>query len=156
MAMTPDFDSYPIDFTITSVSVRERWVEVVWADGRLSRFHHMWLRDNCPCAGCVHQGTKEQTFELVAVSDDVHPTAATLTDDGSVSVVWSNDAHVSDFHAGWLRENCYSDEARAERVTPRPRPAAHRQTTRSEHHPRCRPQPQLGLVAHERADFRPR
>ena len=117
MAMTPDFDSYPIDFTITSVSVRERWVEVVWADGRLSRFHHMWLRDNCPCAGCVHQGTKEQTFELVAVSDDVHPTAATLTDDGSVSVVWSNDAHVSDFHAGWLRENCYSDEARAERVT---------------------------------------
>src|SRR5829696_1623559 len=68
VALTPDFDSYPIDFTLTDSLVGPSCVAVVWSDGRHSRFHHIWLRDNCPCERCVHQVTKEQTFELVTVA----------------------------------------------------------------------------------------
>ena len=115
MALTPDFDSYPVDFALSSVSLRPRWVEVVWSDGRVSRFHHIWLRDNCPCDSCVHQVTKEQMFELVTVPADVHPVTAGIDDTGSLALRWSEDGHHSQIHAGWLRANCYSDDARAER-----------------------------------------
>ena len=117
MAITPDFDSYPIDFSIGAADIGESWVELAWSDGRISRFHDIWLRDNCPCVGCVHQVTKEQTFELITVSAKVRPTNVTIATDGSLAVVWSDDGHCSEFHAGWLRANCYSDEARAERAT---------------------------------------
>ena len=115
MALTPDFDSYPITFSIAAVEPQSRCVTVTWSDGRVSRFHNIWLRDNCPCPGCVHQVTKEQTFELVAVAPDIRPTAATVGPDGSLLVSWP-DLHDSEFHAGWLRAHDYGDDARAERA----------------------------------------
>ena len=113
MALTPDFDSHPIDFTLDEVVVRPRHVEVVWSDGRVSRFHHLWLRDNCPCAACVHQTTKEQMFELVTVAADIRPVTASIDHEGSLAIDWGD--HRSQIHAGWLRANCYGDEARKER-----------------------------------------
>lgn len=115
---TPDFDTYPIEHTIMSAESRDVWVQVVWSDGRISRFHHIWLRDNCPCDECVHQGTREQMFELVSVSSDVHAISATVAASGGLSIIWSEFEHSSLFHAGWLRANDYGDEARAARVSP--------------------------------------
>ena len=54
MAATPDFDTYPPGPPVAAAHDRERWVEVTWADGSSARFHHIWLRDNCACADCVH------------------------------------------------------------------------------------------------------
>ena len=102
---TPDFDTYPIEHTIVSAEARERWVQVDWSDGRVSHFHHMWLRDNCPCTECVHQGTKEQMFELVSVSPNVHAISAHVSQAGSLAVAWSEMDHTSEFHPGWLRSN---------------------------------------------------
>jgi gamma-butyrobetaine dioxygenase len=34
-----------------------------------------------------------------------------------LTITWSDADHVSEFHAGWLRANCYSAEALAERAT---------------------------------------
>jgi gamma-butyrobetaine dioxygenase len=115
VALTPDFDTYPIDASITTLVVQPSWVEVAWSDGRHSRFHHIWLRDNCPCPQCVHQGTKEQMFEIVAVGADIVPASAVVGDDGSLVVVWAADAHVSEIHAGWLRRHSYDDASRHER-----------------------------------------
>lgn len=120
VALTPDFDTYPIDFAITSVEIKAAHIEIVWSDGRTSRYHHIWLRDNCPCAQCVHQITKEQMFELIAVSAGIHPIAATIDSEGALDVTWSadgqrNEEHHSQFHPGWLRSKCYSDAARKER-----------------------------------------
>ncbi|MCU1399926.1 MAG: gamma-butyrobetaine dioxygenase [Acidimicrobiales bacterium] len=119
-ALTPDFDSHPIEHALVATEVAPAWIEVVWSDGRTSRFHHLWLRDNCPCERCVHQGTKEQMFELVTVSEDLHATAAEIDATGSLSVSWSTDSpdiapHLSTFHAGWLRRHAYDDETRRDR-----------------------------------------
>ena len=120
MALTPDFDTYPVEFALSSVEIYSTHIEVGWSDGRVSRFHHSWLRDNCPCAQCVHQITKEQMFELVTVSADVHPTGAGIDPEGALALTWSeaghpNEIHHSQIHPGWLRANCYGDEARRER-----------------------------------------
>ena len=116
MATTPDFDTYPIDFTIKSATAERGWVRIVWSDGRVSRFHNIWLRDNCPCFDCVHQATRERTFELLSVSPGIHPVAVSIAAGGALTVVWSEGDHASEFHPGWLRVHCCSDAARAERV----------------------------------------
>ena len=116
MALTPDFDTYTVEHDITSVAAARGHIELHWSDGRVSRYHHIWLRDNCPCPTCVHQGTREQMFELVSVPPDVQPISIAVAPDGALVATWSDDGHVSAFHPGWLRANAYDDESRAERV----------------------------------------
>jgi prepilin-type processing-associated H-X9-DG protein len=36
-------------------------VEVVWADGHVSRYTFPYLRDNCPCASCNDEREKKAT-----------------------------------------------------------------------------------------------
>jgi gamma-butyrobetaine dioxygenase len=106
---TGDFDSYAISHQVVGASLGDRWVVVDWSDGSTSRFHHIWLRDNCPCAACVHQGTKEQTFELLAVGADFTPSSVSASGDALV-MTWP-DGHESAFHAGWLRAHRYDSPA---------------------------------------------
>ncbi|MEM7532944.1 MAG: gamma-butyrobetaine hydroxylase-like domain-containing protein [Chloroflexota bacterium] len=34
---------------VTQALVNNGVVEVTWGDGHESKYHHMWLRDNCAC-----------------------------------------------------------------------------------------------------------
>jgi gamma-butyrobetaine dioxygenase len=104
---TPDFDTYPTTAAVVGADNAARWVEVTWDDGSCARFHHVWLRDNCPCPECVHQVTREQTFELISIPADNPAAAATARPDGSLEVVWSVDQHRSTYHSGWLRAHRY-------------------------------------------------
>jgi gamma-butyrobetaine dioxygenase len=106
---TGDFDSYPIESTVSAATVHPAWVSVEWSDGSQSRFHHIWLRDNCPCAACVHQVTKEQTFELLVVPADMAPSSATASA-GALAIAWP-DGHTSSFHTGWLQAHRYDTPA---------------------------------------------
>lgn len=112
---TADFDTYDNTHSIVSAEVEPGWVTVVWDDDHVSRFHHIWLRDNCPCSRCVYEITKEQTFELLTVPLAVAPISVTVGD-GVLDVAWGGaDAHRGAYDAGWLRAHCYSDVARAGR-----------------------------------------
>jgi len=109
MALTPDFDTYSEDVTVTEARPASRWVAVSWSDGSLARFHHVWLRDNCPCPVCVHQVTKEQVFEFVSAPADNAPSNVATGDGGTLDVVWSADGHRSSYDAGWLFAHRYDD-----------------------------------------------
>jgi len=98
-ALTPDFDVHAADVAVAAAATAPAWVEVTWAGGGSSRYHHVWLRDNCPCPLCVHQVTKEQTFEL-GVDDEPQPVGVAVTD-GGVAIDWA-DGHRSEYHPGWL------------------------------------------------------
>ena len=52
-AAVADFRTYPKICDLAEVQVLDDQLRVQWADGRVSPFHHQWLRDNCPCAECV-------------------------------------------------------------------------------------------------------
>ena len=107
MAATPDFDAYPDGPAVTTARNADRWVEVGWADGQSARFHHVWLRDNCACAECVHEITKEQKFELVSCPADNPAVAVAVSSDGDLDVVWAVDDHRSCYDAAWLRAHSY-------------------------------------------------
>jgi gamma-butyrobetaine dioxygenase len=77
-----------------------RTVRVRWGDDHVADFSFLWLRDNCPSG--LHPLTRERTFDLLSVSEDVHPLSLDV-DAGGLRVVWSGDDHVSRFSAEWLR-----------------------------------------------------
>lgn len=111
-APIPDFDRYPVAHTIRHVMPWTDGAEVRWSDGHNSRFHALWLRDNCPCSECVDPVTREQIFDISTLPDDIAIAASEVDDDGVLSVAWS-DGHASRYHPGWLRAHCYSDRAPA-------------------------------------------
>ncbi|AMB83827.1 gamma-butyrobetaine dioxygenase [Pseudomonas agarici] len=115
-----DFRSYPLISALTAVHPLADRLEVHWADGRISPYHHVWLRDNCPCPQCVYTVTREQVLEIVDVPDDLTAAAARIDDSGCLCIDWQ-DGHASRFDPGWLRAHAYDAQSRAERQAGKPK-----------------------------------
>ena len=120
-AAVADFRTYPLISALNGVQNLADRVLIEWADGRVSPFHHVWLRDNCPCPQCVYSVTREQVFEIVDAAQDLSPSAVHIDTDGCLRIDWQ-DGHLSRFDAGWLRAHAYDDESRAERIAAKPEP----------------------------------
>ncbi|WP_323168406.1 gamma-butyrobetaine dioxygenase [Pseudomonas atacamensis] len=116
-----DFRTYPLISALGGVRGLADRVVIEWADGRVSPFHHVWLRDNCPCDQCVYSVTREQVFESVDAAEDLRPLATRIDSDGCLRIDWQ-DGHLSRFDPGWLRAHAYDDESRAERLAGKPQP----------------------------------
>ncbi|QZD70811.1 gamma-butyrobetaine dioxygenase [Pseudomonas sp. 3-2] len=120
-AAVADFRTYPLISALNGVQTLADRVLIEWADGRVSPFHHVWLRDNCPCPHCVYSVTREQVFEIIDAAPDLTPSALHIDTDGCLRIDWQ-DGHLSRFDAGWLRAHAYDDESRTERLASRPKP----------------------------------
>ncbi|MEI7051094.1 MULTISPECIES: gamma-butyrobetaine dioxygenase [Pseudomonas] len=118
-AAVADFRTYPLISALSGVQNLADRVSLAWADGRVSPFHHVWLRDNCPCEQCVYNVTREQVFEIVDAAPDLAPANAHIDSDGCLQIDWQ-DGHRSRFDPGWLRAHAYDDESRAERLAAKP------------------------------------
>ncbi|WP_445571211.1 gamma-butyrobetaine dioxygenase [Pseudomonas sp. E102] len=118
-AAIADFRSYPLVHALTAAIPLADRVHVTWADGRISPFHHQWLRDNCPCQACVYSVTREQVLEIVDVPEDLAPDEIRVDGEGRLRVAW-RDGHQSQFDPGWLRAHAYDEVSRAERLDGRP------------------------------------
>ncbi|MEO1718898.1 MAG: TauD/TfdA family dioxygenase [Pseudomonadota bacterium] len=73
-------------------------LDITWPDATVAAFPYLWLRDNCPTG--LHPDTRERTFDLLSVAEDIAPISASATD-GSVTVEWGD--HISRFSAQWLK-----------------------------------------------------
>ncbi|MHC3824996.1 gamma-butyrobetaine dioxygenase [Pseudomonas sp. G3-19] len=119
-AAVADFRTYPLISALSGVQNLADRVSLAWADGRVSPFHHVWLRDNCPCEQCVYNVTREQVFEIVDAAPDLVPANAHIDSDGCLQIDWQ-DGHRSRFDPGWLRAHAYDDKSRAERLAAKPK-----------------------------------
>jgi len=120
-AAVADFRTYPLISALSGVQNLADRVSIAWADGRVSPFHHAWLRDNCPCPQCVYNVTREQVFEIVDAAPELVPAHAHIDSDGCLQIDWQ-DGHHSRFDPGWLRAHAYDEESRAERLAAKPQP----------------------------------
>ena len=57
--------------SIKNVIKKEKTIEVNWSDGKISNFHFMWLRDNCPSD--IHPTARERLFNLMNVTENIRP-----------------------------------------------------------------------------------
>src|ERR1700735_4685155 len=68
---------------------------------RVLRFPAAWLRDNCPCAGCLDPGTGQKLRSVLDIPADAAVASVEETAD-SVAVVHAPDGHRSVFSRSWL------------------------------------------------------
>ncbi|MEL6361247.1 MAG: TauD/TfdA family dioxygenase [Pseudomonadota bacterium] len=107
---TPDFEIYPIEHHIKASSVHQDVVRVSWSDGRESRHHALWLRENSPDPQTIHPLSREMLLDPLDIPSDVIPTKAVVLTNGALRVSWSQDELVSDYHPGWLRAHAFFDD----------------------------------------------
>ena len=81
-------------------------LNVEWTDGKKSNFNFMWLRDNCPLD--MDEDTRERTFNILEVSENIHPKEYKINVDGKLEIEWSEGNHTSFYDPNWLRKNCYT------------------------------------------------
>jgi gamma-butyrobetaine dioxygenase len=104
------------EIKILNAEKKERSIEIEWSDGNISDYNFLWLRDNCPSE--IHPTARERTFNLLTVSESIHPKSFTISEDNSLSIKWSEGDHSSNYSYEWLRKNCYTLKNSAPYKTP--------------------------------------
>ena len=110
---TPDFDRYDVPARIVEAACEESGavLRLVWSDGRRSRYHAIWLRDNAADERNLNPETREQRTDVTALPEAPRIAAAALLAGGALELRWT-DGGASAFHPGWLHAHDYSTALR--------------------------------------------
>ena len=81
-------------------------LSVLWKDNFKSKFHFMWLRDNCPTA--IHPTANMRVFNILTVSKNIFPKKYKI-EKNKLNIDWSEGDHNSKFNLKWLRDHCYTE-----------------------------------------------
>ena len=92
-------------YTINTIVKKSQFIEITWLDKHISKFHFLWLRDNCPSA--IHPTANMRIFNILSVTKNIFPKNLNLNKD-ILSIHWSENNHKSNFKIKWLRDHCYS------------------------------------------------
>jgi gamma-butyrobetaine dioxygenase len=105
-----DLAHYATPHSIRSVRFDPTGVTLDWSDGLISRFHVLWLRDNCACPECRHPVALERTYIFI---DHATPeiSFARLGSNADIEVTFQQgtERHISCYSPGWLRTHDPAD-----------------------------------------------
>ncbi len=81
-------------------------LRIAWSGGREVTVPAARLRDLCPCAGCVEEGTGRKLLDPATIPADVRPLRIEMVGNYAVQIEWS-DGHSTGIYS-WraLREAC--------------------------------------------------
>ncbi|MED5532633.1 MAG: TauD/TfdA family dioxygenase [Pseudomonadota bacterium] len=99
---------------IQEISQGQDGFTVGWCDGDVSHFHFIWLRHQCECGECGSSLNGVRGLRLDLIPERPKPREYSFDPD-RLRVSWEEDGHISTYEAKWLRDHCYSAEARAQR-----------------------------------------
>ena len=94
-------------YKVIKLTKKSQYIEILWADKHISKFHFLWLRDNCPSA--FHQDTRMRKFNILLVSEKIKPLNLNHTTT-TLKINWSEGNHNSVFKLKWLRDFCYTEK----------------------------------------------
>ena len=103
-------------FTINKANIGNSSVDIIWSDNKISNFHFLWLRDNCPSS--FHHDTRMRKFNILNVSENIYPINCSINKEGNLLIKWSEKNHESIFLTNWLREHCYTIKYKKKDISP--------------------------------------
>ena len=65
-------------------------LRILWKDGSTTEYSARDLRLNCPCAGCVEEGTGVRTLDPATVKSDIMLLGSELVGRYALSFMWSD------------------------------------------------------------------
>ena len=77
-----------------------------WSDTAISKYHNIWLRDNCHCEKCHYSLTKQRLLNSATINPDIKPKSIDLKQDG-LNIIWDQEDHESKYDFNWLRLHSY-------------------------------------------------
>ena len=91
------------ELRLVEATVGDRKIRLGWSDGHRVDVEPLWLRDNCPCPECLHPSTRERTFDILSVPQDLLAERMSIESDGALRVEWGGVPHSSRYEAADLR-----------------------------------------------------
>ena len=101
-------------------SIHDHLLKISWTADWDSKYHYVWLRDNCQCPQCIHPTTRQKLHSSAHVPLDIKPTKIEWSvDKRNIKISWPESvdtlnvlsrAHQSEFDAAWLKANCYTQK----------------------------------------------
>ncbi len=93
-------------YFVKTVEKKKDHLSIKWNDNFKSKFHFLWLRDNCPTA--IHPTANMRVFNILTVSKRIFPKKYTI-ENNKLNIDWSEGNHRSKFDLKWLRDHCYTE-----------------------------------------------
>ena len=93
-------------YFVKTVEKKKDHLSIKWNDNFKSKFHFLWLRDNCPTA--IHPTANMRVFNILSVSKKIFPKKYTI-ENNKLNINWSEGKHTSIFDLKWLRDHCYTE-----------------------------------------------
>ena len=66
--------------SVTLATPQENLIELTWSDDKSSKYHNIWLRDNCHCSNCYYTLTKQRLLNSALINPDIKPKSIQLND----------------------------------------------------------------------------
>jgi DUF971 family protein len=79
---------------------------ISWPGGAQATIPAKVLRDLCPCAGCVEEGTGRKLLDPSTIPDDIRPTSIQPVGNYAVQIYWSDGHSTGLYTWGTLRAAC--------------------------------------------------
>jgi len=93
-------------YNILKFSLEKEHIIIKWEDNHESKFHFLWLRDNCPTS--FHSDSKMRKFNLLSVSKNIYPKKID-NNENNLRIHWNENDHISNYELKWLRDHCYTE-----------------------------------------------
>jgi len=111
LPITPDYDAWPVTVDIARVDAEPNLVTVTWDDGRVSRYHSIWLRENAADDSTINPATRERILDLSTLPAWPTVSEARIDEAGALALVMAPEGRSLRFHPGWLRAHDYDNTA---------------------------------------------
>jgi len=63
---------------------------IAWPGGARATIPAMVLRDHCPCAGCIEEGTGRKLLDPATIPDDIRPEQIAPVGNYAIQITWSD------------------------------------------------------------------
>ena len=102
-------------YTVKNIEKKRDHLSIKWGDNFKSKFHFLWLRDNCPTA--IHPTANMRVFNILTVSKKIFPKEFKVQN-RKLNISWSENAHESQYELKWLRDHCYTEINNKKYISP--------------------------------------
>jgi DUF971 family protein len=90
--------------TAVDLAPGERELRITWDDGKVTSVSARALRQQCPCAECVDEWTRQRTFDPAKVPEDMKILRMSPVGNYALSFTFADAHQTGIFNWGFLRE----------------------------------------------------